>query len=244
MKKKLSALNGLKNNRSRFSDERDSWLISFSDIITMLLCFFMLFYSNKEKNNKSELETLAIDLSQKFGQQVLKDMKEGDVRQIIEKQYGLSGLYNSLLKLESDKEAKVLNFRDHISIEFPKGNMFASGSQNLLPDAKIKLKNVIEELGRYRGKVNMTVVAYTDPSPVIPSNYRWWNSNEELSALRALQTQKLFLENGFLAEDIFIMGKGVRKFSTKEPTSLIGERIDLSRFNQLRTIAIRIEAKE
>ena len=83
MKKKLSALNGLKNNRSRFSDERDSWLISFSDIITMLLCFFMLFYSNKEKNNKSELETLAIDLSQKFGQQVLKDIKEGDVRQII-----------------------------------------------------------------------------------------------------------------------------------------------------------------
>lgn len=243
MNKKLNSVSGFMNRRTKFPEEKDTWLISFSDIITMLLCFFMLFYSSQKKTGKNDFENLVAQLKEKFGINVTKDGKiESSTAETIEQRYGLKDLYSSLAMLDDSKSTKVLNFNNYISIEFPEGDMFASGSEKLLKNAQVRLLKVIEELSKYRGKVSMTVVAYTDPTPVIKNNNRWWSSNEELSALRALQAQRVFLENGFNTNEIYISGRGVRNFKGKDPLDLKGNEVNITNYNQFRTITVRIEA--
>lgn len=222
---------------NKFPDEKDSWLISYSDLITMLLCFFILF-SSKEKNViKTEFSSIVANLKQKIGVE-----KTGNMEEFINRKFQDEDVYQTLKKLETTTEAKVLNYDGTLLLEFPHGDLFPSGSPNITLNSKQELDKIANELLKYRNKIQITIIAYTDSTPVKVKESRWWNSNEELSAYRALKVQKYFYEKGFVPGDIFTSGEGI-KFTKSKALDLKGQEIDNSDFSQQRTIAIKLESR-
>jgi flagellar motor protein MotB len=127
--------------------------------------------------------------------------------------------------------------------------MFNKGSDQLTTKAKEELMPVLKALKNYKDKLNINIVAFTDPSPVNPNPrlQRWWNNNRELSAQRALNVQSLFLEQGFPQDIVYITGKGSMAATTSKeqpPLSLDGNQVDTKIFNSARTISIRLESKD
>lgn len=235
-----------------FPAERDSWLQSYSDIITLLLCFFILFYYlEKSKDKKETVEKassleLAMDhLKKELGLRELsiKDLK--DVKKMIQNRYGEKELVLSLESLDKIEGTEVLNYNHFVSLEFPKGDMFNKGAVTLNERGLTQLRPVIEKLKKFKDTIVINVVAYADPTPVRSNNTQWWKTNEELSALRALSVQKVFLEKGYSPQSVYISGKGVRTTTPdfNHPTDLNGEVIETSRYNQDRTVSIRLESK-
>lgn len=222
---------------NKFPDEKDAWLISYSDLITMLLCFFIIF-SVKEKNViRTEFSAIVANLKEKIG-----DEKTGNMEEFINRKFQDEDVYQTLKKLETSTEAKVLNYDGTLLLEFPQGNLFPKGSPDITSESKAELDRIIQELLKYKNKIQVTIIAYTDSTPVKVKMNRWWNTNEELSAYRALKVQKYFYQKGFAPGEIFTSGEGV-KFTRSKALDLEGQEIDNSNFSQQRTIAIKLESR-
>lgn len=217
-----------------FSNEQDAWLISYSDLVTNLLCFFMIFFSAKAIQEKDDFAKVINSLKLSYAEtQGAKNQSKTFDHNIIEK----------LKEIEKISGTQTLIYKKFLQIEFPKGDMFLAGSAKVRKSMEAELFKVIKELHPYRQKYQFTVVAYTDPTKVKASKTRWWNSNEELSALRALNVQNLFYQNGFAPGEVFVLGQGV-KVNKMMAEDLQGNVVDPRIHSKLRTISIRLELVE
>ena len=227
--------------------ERDSWLLSYADIITMLLCFFVIFFSFEKNKSTDEFKDVMAFIREELG---LKDMPLSsmkNVKGLIKARFGDDKLVKELERLNVSNEVKILNYANYVAIDFPGGNMFDSGKEFMNKEAKSQLLPIILALKGYQDKLNINIVAYTDPTPVNDKLPRWWKNNRELSAQRALNVQQYFLDNGFTENSVFISGKGIKSYPNSgkhQPYALDGKLIDTTKFNQSRTITLRLESKD
>lgn len=233
----------------KFPDERDAWLLSYADIITMLLCFFVLFFSTEKRKTTGEFSEVMSFIKDELGLKNAQGTNLKNVKELIKSRYGDEKIVSELERLNIKGKVQILSYKHYVSIDFPNGNMFNKGSDKLTPKAKEELAPVFKALKNYKDKLHINIVAYTDPSPVNPNPtlQRWWNNNRELSAQRALNVQSLFLEQGFPQDMVYITGKGIMAGpSSKEqtPLSLDGNQVDTKTFNSARTISIRLESKD
>jgi chemotaxis protein MotB len=233
------------DQKLKFSEEKEAWLISYSDVITMLLCFFMIFYSAEKKNKKTEFDLIITSIKNKFGISNLSEKDLGDVKKLLENRFGSKEIVADLEKMQLGGKTEILNYNHFVAIEFPEGNLFDAGSPNLNKLGMDSLKPIMEHLKKYQQIVSINIVAFTDPTPVKAKKDRWWTNNRELSALRALNVQTLFLDQGFSEESVFLTGRGVKevKLGNQNPKNIEGNLIDLTKFNFSRTIMLRLEPK-
>ena len=233
----------------RFGDEREAWLLSYADIITMLLCFFVLFFSTDKKRSSGEFTEMMAFIQAELG---IKDNTKTEnlkkLKTLMKERYGDDRLLAELKDLNKKDSLEILNYKHFVAIEFPKGNLFEQGMDNLSMKSITELKPIIEGLQKYKEKMNINIVAYTDPVAVNPvmRTKRWWTNNRELSAQRALNVQKIFLANGFTESQVFITGRGIKSGQANQdrPTSLDGKVINTNTYNSSRTITIRLEPKD
>jgi chemotaxis protein MotB len=233
----------------KFSDEREAWLLSYADIITMLLCFFVLFFSTDKKRSSGEFSEMMAFIQAELGLRVnekTENLKK--LKTLMKDRYGDESLLAELKDLNKKDSLEILNYKHFVAIEFPKGNLFDQGMDNLSAKSLEEIRPIVEGLKKYKEKMNINIVAYTDPTAVNPvsRSKRWWTNNRELSAQRALNVQKIFLANGFTESQVFITGRGIKDISVAEdrPTSLDGKIINTKSYNSSRTITIRLEPKD
>jgi chemotaxis protein MotB len=233
----------------RFGDEREAWLLSYADIITMLLCFFVLFFSTDKKRSSGEFSEMMAFIQTELG--IKENSKTENLKKLktmMKDRYGDERLLAELKDLNKQDSIEILNYKHFVAIEFPKGNLFEQGMDQLSSKSLAELKPVVQGLKRYKEKMNINIVAYTDPVAVNPvmRTKRWWTNNRELSAQRALNVQKFFLANGFTESQVFITGRGIKSSQPNQdrPTSLDGKIINTNSYNSSRTITIRLEPKD
>lgn len=229
--------------------ERDAWLLSYADIITMLLCFFVLFFSIEKEKTTDEFKDVMGFIREEMGLKDIPLSSMKNVKELIRARFGDNNIVKELEKLDISNKLKILSYANYVSIDFPNGNMFDSGSEFLNKDGLSQIKPIISSLKNYQNKVSINIVAYTDPTPVNINSQvqRWWKNNRELSAQRALNIQQLFLDNGFSDKSVFISAKGIKRSSSSNktlPYALDGKTVDITSFNQSRTITIRLESKD
>lgn len=218
-----------------FDNEQNAWQVSYSDLVTNLLCFFMIFFSAKAIEDKDDFAKVINSLKLSYSEAV------GTKEQT--KPAFDDGIIGKLREIETIAGTQTLVYKKFLQIEFPKGDMFLAGSAKIRKGEIAGLEKVIKELYPYRKKYQFTVVAYTDPTKVKFSKNRWWKSNEELSALRALNVQNVFYNNGFEQGEVFVLGQGV-KVNKVMAEDLSGNIVDPRTHSKLRTISIRLELVE
>ncbi|BBD08701.1 OmpA/MotB family protein [Desulfovibrio ferrophilus] len=183
-------------------EQGGAWELSFADMMTLILCFFILMVTVSEVN-REQYEVVAESLGEAMGtkapepeapmipaewRQRLKSME--DVRHEITARTRHA---SDALSLEMRPNAVAVNLRGAVFFEL--------GSAELTPTALEILADIAPPLMGipYR----MTVEGHTDNIPIKSSAFP---SNWELSAARASAVARYFIDHGFPRDHVQVMG--------------------------------------
>ncbi|MGE5453626.1 MAG: flagellar motor protein MotB [Methylocystaceae bacterium] len=212
-------------NRKKAPEKENGerWLITYADLITLLLIFFIVLYT-MSKVDAAKFEAVASSLSQVLQGKSAAQVLEAPGPSFIEGKSGAippqagagskaeqQSLEEIARKLsqeiqKDDKLAQnVIIYQQErgLVISFKDAILFPSGSDKLLPESSAILLRVVTSL---QGIPNyIRVEGHTDNRPINNSRFP---SNWELSVLRATNVLHLMVENGLEANRISATGYG------------------------------------
>lgn len=173
------------------------WMATFADMVTLLLCFFVLLLSFAEQSEEKYRDALG-SLKGAFGAKELRAVSDDMAlfstskaakdlaSKISHDERLLLGVVMRIKSLMEEEDVKlkegagVTADRDGVVFSANSSAMFKPGSAELSEGAERILDNVIRVLKDY--KLNLVVRGHTDDRPISTQKYP---SNWELSAARA-----------------------------------------------------------
>jgi len=231
---KEEVLAPLRRYGRRMEDVQGSstWLISFTDVMALMLTFFVLLFAMSNPK-KEDWEQLTKNIYESFNQFQGKVENRGPEDAInIEKinfsqALDLDYLKAIIRKLIDQSPAlqvvQVIDNSDSLIISLPQNILFDSGSAELKPDANRALFALASTLRRIQNRIE--IVGHTDPRPISGGAY---SSNWELSLARASSVGAA-LQNVGYNKPLIVRGQASGRFDDMPDTVPVKERLDLSR---------------
>ncbi|WP_243546416.1 OmpA/MotB family protein [Pseudodesulfovibrio tunisiensis] len=185
-----------------------AWMATFADMMTLLLCFFVLLLSFAEQDVEKFRDAMG-SLKGAFGvrevRAVSKDMAlfntskstQDMVSKISHDERLLLGVVMRIKSLLEDEDVEmrkgtgVTADRDGVVFSADSAAMFKPGTAELTTRASAILDNVVKVLKDY--KLNLVVRGHTDDRPISTNKFP---SNWELSAARAAVALDYILRKG------------------------------------------------
>lgn len=164
------------------------WLMSFSDMSLVLLCFFVLMISTM-KPNKEKFKHI------KEGIITEKEIKKTDSIKSIAKQ-----IKKIIKKKDLEKAASVTHDSDGLHIEFKDGLMFNAGSSGLKKQSLATVREVMKVIAKINSDYKINIEGHTDDVPFRGSQFHNW----ELSADRGFSIMKEFQQLGVADERLSV----------------------------------------
>lgn len=202
------------------------WMVTFADMMTLLLVFFVLILSFSTLEQE-RFRAISMALREAFGFQMMNPMNlipvdnpprteniiepikpEQPTRESTGEENQLDALGNRLQTNFTDEIERGLiivdHDEDHIIIRFPDDAAFGSGSDWLEP----QMVPIIQRVGELIAEYEMYVIVggHTDNIPIYTERYR---SNWELSAARAISVaHELTWLSNLNEEYLYVVGNG------------------------------------
>lgn len=207
MNKKQQPIEETRSKKVVVEEENDEggandWLATYSDMITLLMAFFVIFFS-----------------ASKVDMQLFEELKNGFVSDKLNTTTGspLKMLYNQLdstfdnSAMDNPRVDIEKNYRG-INILLGSESLFSSGEANLTPAGRQTIDELCQSLDSIVGKYNLTmdIEGHTDDTPI--RSFRF-PSNWELSSARAATVLRQMIENGLPPENSRAIG-----FADVKPT--------------------------
>ncbi|MCE5301095.1 MAG: flagellar motor protein MotB [Spirochaetia bacterium] len=193
------------------------WLLTYSDMLTLLFALFVILYSMSAVD-ESKLRALAMALGQAFGLSgqvsVLSSGAGTDTKPVTmpESQVQLTTIKERVQKWMSQKklerEVKVrFNERGLVISLMTDRILFNSGSSELLPRTKELLSDIADLL---RTTTNPIIIeGHTDDTPITnPSIKSKYSDNWDLSTARAVSVLKYIIRRGISPDRLSAAGYG------------------------------------
>lgn len=203
-------------------DTEGSWAISYGDMVTLLLTFFILFFSIEPQSKKTEG-------GEQDKQNPLSLALMGSLRKIATDSAGpetaTTGKNRSSgLSVEkefiSKSKATVLKSGQKIIIDFPSLSFFKSGKIKLTKEGRKALVKFIEAYTPYMGQYNLVIQAFADTKKVKQNKGLKFSDNLELSALRGVATLRFLQESGIPLNNMKVAGYGENEITKSKLESL------------------------
>lgn len=181
----------------------DDWLITYADMITLLLCFFVIFFVilYARKNGPDE----AIAARAPAVQDTHSTPQTNIVPFAAQSEAEISAFNDFAAIGPAKPSARPAPKADRISMfEMSSSAFFGSGSADLSDSGKSILRDVAVELksGEYQG-YQIVVEGHTDDAPIATTQF---SSNWELSTARAAAVVHFFLDQGLPAQRLRAAG--------------------------------------
>ncbi|MCB0414811.1 MAG: OmpA family protein [Bdellovibrionales bacterium] len=158
------------------------WLISYSDMMTLLFGFFVIMYVFASAK-AGDQEKVKEGLARSFGGSYIPPYQE------LAKELRSQGIDNPLMKHVDIESAK-----DGVEIIFRSEMLFPSGSAEIHPTALRNLKTIIEIISQNIDDAEIYISGHTDDVPIATKRFP---SNWELSSARASTIVRKFIEMGY-----------------------------------------------
>ncbi|MFV1951177.1 MAG: flagellar motor protein MotB [Nitrospinota bacterium] len=187
MKKMLSDSEyiAIKEEGQEESAEEMGWLITYGDMMTLLLTFFILLFSISSVDSEKY----------RFAMKALGDALGGTMPEEIEFEERLDQVKIEIEKIITDenlsRDMEITSDTRGIVLYARGGAFFESGDTRILEDTKIFLRKVSSILKETTYKI--VIEGHTDD---IPINTERFPSNWELSSGRAGNVLRSFIEEG------------------------------------------------
>lgn len=203
-------LNNKLNNHSYEEHDNDElWAISYGDMITLLLSFFVIYFSTDIKKNQED----------KIDKHLITNFKELNLNNTLPKDFKVGGIkqFEEIPKFELLKNAKITKLSDRLLVTFDQLSFFKTAEIEPSKEGTETLKALAAKLVPYASSYRISIKAFTDNRPV--KNTRRYKDNMELSALRALAALRILQKAGIPLTKLEIAGYG----EMNKIQALIGE---------------------
>ncbi len=184
-------------------DTEGSWAVSYGDMITLLLSFFVLFFTVDFEANKTEQlnQSLMVSLENLNKVELKAKRPAGTYEKIDPKvQEGIKEL-----------NAKIHSLDEEIIVEFPNISFFEIGEIDPKRSVSALLTSFANLYMPFAGEYVLSIRAFTDNKKVKYRDNPRFKDNLELSALRSIATMRIFQTAGIPLNRMQLAGHGVSK---------------------------------
>lgn len=169
-------------DKAKKSEESDSvWLVSYADLMTVLVGFFALLLSISKVEEK-KFEEVKQQVAEVFAGDYINPY-EGLADQV--KQTIVAQRMDDQVSVVADAEGVTLVFRDAL--------FFDTGSFAVKEQAQTMLTKLVGTIKTQAKGFDVVVEGHTDNVPMKGDQFTNW----ELSSMRAARVVRTFIENGF-----------------------------------------------
>ncbi|MCB0414002.1 MAG: OmpA family protein [Bdellovibrionales bacterium] len=203
----MKRLNRLKKGFDENIDTEGSWAISYGDMITLLLSFFVLFYTvdPQAEKQQSMQDQIAAELE---GLEKVNSTKANKNIMNLGKEAGESVQEMVIHKLG----AKTYKDKKRLIVEFPGVSFFKLGYIDLNQQGKEAIDQFLKVYKPYMGQFQLRVQAFTDSRKVVSPHLRF-KDNLELSALRSIAAMRYLQKAGVPLSRMKLSGYGELKLT-------------------------------
>ncbi|MGH1467263.1 MAG: OmpA/MotB family protein [Bdellovibrionales bacterium] len=187
-------------------EDANAWIMSYADTVTLLLCFFIIFFAEQSKKaDQDVLIELGRDMKKSQGDSAEDEGKNRMRAQMLSKIE--SEVRSELAQFEVKKVNLGINRRrKEILLRLYERDFFHIGSFNLKPNGYNVLEGVAELLKPYQDKILIKVEGHSDSLAVNPMSP--YKTNLNLSSLRASQAANVLILNQLSESKIRVVGYG------------------------------------
>jgi chemotaxis protein MotB len=188
----------MKKRKTRFQEEEgggDAWLATYGDMITLLMCFFVIFFSVSDVN-----VALFEEMKNGFKSDVTNTESNSPISMLAQR---LDSIYDN--PEDDNPEVDVELMMRGINITLGSNRLFKSGDATLSRKGQALIAEVTGTLTEIVGQYHLTmdVEGHTDDVPI--RTYRF-PSNWELSASRAANVVRKMTDLGIPKEQSRAIG--------------------------------------
>jgi chemotaxis protein MotB len=187
---------GKRSYQNEDSDiDTNAWLATYGDMITLLMCFFVIFFSISEVNI-----ALFEDLKNGFESDITNKETKSPIS-LLAKQ--LDSIYDNPADDNLDVEVDLL--KRGINIRLASKDLFRSGDAQLSRSGRKTVDEISNSLLSIVERYNLTcdIEGHTDDTPI--RSYKF-PSNWELSASRAANVLRQMIDSGIPKEQSRAIG--------------------------------------
>lgn len=241
--KNLSSLSD--SHDTEETDSEGSWAVSYGDMVTLLLTFFILFFSIQPTEDvpKKNLLISLVDSLQPGNVGSANHPANAKSMSLALKPTSSEGVENAILQ---SWNGVAHNMKDHVIVEFPGISFFDSAQTTLNRQGAEQLDKFMKLYMPYAGHYTISVRSFTDTKKVRAHLHRF-KDNLELSAMRSISVLRHLQMRGIPLDRIKIAGYGELKMTKQELEKIPGRRVPATESEKLsysRTIALVIEPEE
>lgn len=219
--------------------ESPLWVITFVDMLSLLLSFFILLFSMCELKKKQ--------LEHHFPQNFYPEKSPGSPTPeqgngpfaiqpppALNLNYLINIINAKIKDISFFKQAFIIPFNDRVILSLPSNLIFDSAKAILKEEPKNALKLLAEGLRTIPNRIQ--IYGYSDPRPIKGGPYI---SNWELSLARALSVEKALLDGGydrpiltqgFLNTEPSLLNKLLKTSQNTTDPNLLLRRVDIALF--------------
>jgi len=174
-------------------DGEGVWLMSYADLMTLLMGFFALMMS-MSTFDETKFNAMSDEVAEYVGGEVEKPFEDlgASIQQVIEDKN-----LQDQVKVEVKKTGLIITFEGTL--------LFTSGSVELREGASVLMNGLADVLGKKASDKKILIEGHTDDVPI---NRGIIASNWELSSLRANAVARLFEDYKFKKDQILTIGLG------------------------------------
>ena len=230
-----SYLNPSRTNRRQGEEESSTlWLITFTDVMALMLTFFVLLYSMsvpEEEDWEQVTKGMQNQFTQSFadqwnqGRQKTINIEKIDFTEALDLSYLDSVLTNVIERDSRLKNINIIPQKDHLVVSVPQELLFEGGEAEVSDGGKQVLFALGNAMARIRNRIE--VIGHTDPRPIERVGGRF-ASNWELSLARAGNVA-LTLENGGYERPMTIRGLSSSRYDDLPVEMGEEQRLSLAR---------------
>ncbi len=185
-----------KNNGSMDQGMEDEgaplWMITYADMVTLLLTFFILYYSIASMNMQKFKEAIIGEEQASIG--LLELLDSAEIKESIQSLTGLKS--NDILKdiqeVADETELDVETSDAKVVVRVPGASLFKPGQADLQLSARPVLDEVIRVVNKYPD-YKIHIQGHTDDESISTERFP---TNWELSAARATAVLRYFFDKG------------------------------------------------
>lgn len=177
----------MKRRRHDNDEDTDAWLITYADMVTLLLCFFIILFAISTPDGTMVKQMTEALRKEGFYNDIgVVDDPYETLKKELSLELGASGYDSAVAISEQD---------DAISMELASSSFFQSGNAKFTQAAVPMLEMLSKQMLKFAQKeIVVEVEGHTDDSPIATAQYP---SNWELSAARASNVVRYFIAQGF-----------------------------------------------
>lgn len=184
--RRLKDFKRIREQQSPEGDHNSNWAISYGDMITLLLAFFVLFFHVGSDSFHVKMIEKAINEAFSPPQEKAPDMTWG--------QQDSRDPASVFTHTDKSHEIKTTAMGDKLIVEFPNISFFGTAKYELTEEGKVVLEKFARTFQNKIKDMRLIVRGYTDNRPVkSPGHFK---DNLELSVFRALSAVRVLNGQG------------------------------------------------